>query len=238
MCRQLAEELGCALPASDEFLANPSLAFGDYLIGLPSESVVLIDELDMLAGIGALEEFAMILRGVYSRRLISTGLTIPKTAIILASVRPPSRWIHNDFASPLNIGRHVQTAPFNRSQSESLARVLLPSLSGVDAAKLHEIVGGQPYLLQSALYWLHSFDGGIDGLEREMASPAGPFRHYASMLRGALSPAQRDQITLTGLAGANSELLIRLEEVGAIRWTSTGPEWLGTLHSAIFASDP
>lgn len=227
MCRKLADMLGLAAPDASRFLQSPAQALSRYLANLPDNSAIFLDELDMLVGIGALEDFAMILRGVYTERFVHSMK--PAVAILISSLRSPARFIQNKFASPFNLGDHVRLSEFERRQSESLIRAVFPSLPTADADELHNLVGGHPCLLQAALSWLckdHSFQD----LIQQATSNDGPFGMFLQYLPHSLSPKQKQALSRGNFGILDSETLDHLEAIGAVRQGQAGPQWLGRLY--------
>ena len=139
--------------------------------------------------------------------------------------------------SPFHVGNHLRLGAFNRQEADSLIRRGLPALSVRDADSLFELLGGQPFLLQAALYWLAE-GRTVDDLAQVATNFDGPFGAYLEFLGHSLSDEGRRalllaQSELSTLTNAQRTLL---EEVGILRETRTGHEWASALHKEAFGS--
>ena len=94
--------------------------------------------------------------------------------------------------SPFNIGLSVQLPVLTFEQVKTLVeRYDLPFEKGVDAEllqDLYELVGGHPYLIQLALYWLSERDGTLGAILEDAHTQSGIYsnhlrRHWEVMQR-------------------------------------------------------
>lgn len=229
---RLSEELDAQEPDAKSFLRAPGRAFLDFLDGLVGSSVILIDEYDMLRGLGILEEFSTVLRAFQSQKAWKNA---EPAGILIASWLPPYRFIENTMASPFNIGNHVRLGAFDRREAESMIRRVIPAMPVRDADSLFEFVGGQPFLLGSALYWLTQ-GRAVDELARVATRSDGPFGTYLQSLGHSVSEDVRRALERDELSKLAPSELAHLEEVGILRRLRSGYEWAGGLHKAAFGN--
>ncbi len=129
--------------------------------------------------------------------------------------------------SPFNVGLPLDLPLFNLAQISGLAeRYDLHTLAMGDVGTLQpllNLVGGHPYLLQLAFYWLRSGHLSLSQLLQNAASNQGIFREYLRCLERAL---QRDdalmdafyQVVLTaGPVCLDPTVAERLESLGLIQ---------------------
>jgi AAA-like domain len=78
--------------------------------------------------------------------------------------------------SPFNVGVPIELDGFNLEQTSQLAQsYALDSLSDADLNELNHLVGGNPYYLQLAFYWLRH-DLPMEKLLKEAATESGIYR--------------------------------------------------------------
>ena len=144
--------------------------------------------------------------------------------------------------SPFNIGLPIQLPEFTLFQIEELAsRYELDWQQGNQAQKLMQVIGGQPYLVNIALYHLSQEELNLEQLLAEANTERGIYRHH---LREKLDYLQRN----SGLAAIFSEILTaqtavnlpptvayKLESLGLVELTSEGAIVSRELYSSYFS---
>lgn len=80
--------------------------------------------------------------------------------------------------SPFNIGLPLQLQSFNLAQIQDLAQRHQLSLEVADLETLESFVGGHPYLIRLALYWLHHHPQGLAQLLEQAPTQSGIYSHH------------------------------------------------------------
>ena len=144
--------------------------------------------------------------------------------------------------SPFNIGLPIQLPEFTLEQIKELAtRYGLDWQQGNEAERLMEVIGGQPALVNIALYHLSQEELNLEHLLAEANTERGIYRHH---LREKLDYLQRN----SGLAAIFSEILTaqtavnlpptvayKLESLGLVELTSEGAIVSRELYSSYFS---
>ncbi|HAJ61397.1 MAG TPA: hypothetical protein DCP31_20845 [Cyanobacteria bacterium UBA8543] len=132
--------------------------------------------------------------------------------------------------SPFNVGLSVGLPPFNSEQVQDLAqRHGLDWIDGSETQQLMAMVGGHPYLVSVALYYLHREKIALKELLQGAPTPTGIYSHH---LRGYLAML-KDQ---PQLASALQQVVmadesVRLEAIAAYKLESMGLVQLDGNHA-------
>jgi len=131
--------------------------------------------------------------------------------------------------SPFNIGLPINLPEFTHKQIEELAaRYGLNWQQGNQAEKLMEIIGGQPTLINIALYHLSQQELTLEQLLEEASTERGIYRHH---LREKLDDLQKNPDLvlefakiITSKTGLNLSPTVayKLESIGLVKLTSDG----------------
>ena len=93
----------------------------------------------------------------------------------------------NIHQSPFNVGLPITLEPFDEPQAKELAGLYDVSFAQPqDYKRLRALVGGHPYLLSVAFYYLGQGRLPLDQLLAEAPTPAGIFRHHLQAYLDAL----------------------------------------------------
>ncbi|AFY55813.1 hypothetical protein Riv7116_3353 [Rivularia sp. PCC 7116] len=144
--------------------------------------------------------------------------------------------------SPFNIGLPIQLPEFTLEQVEELAtRYELDWQAGNQAQKLIEVIGGQPSLVNIALYHLSQEELTLEQLLEEATTERGIYRHH---LREKLDYLRKN----TNLAAVFSQMLTaqnsvslpptvayKLESIGLIKLTPDGAIISRELYRSYFS---
>jgi len=142
--------------------------------------------------------------------------------------------------SPFNIGLPIELEDFSLEEIQQLAHFY--GLPEQVALPLKELVGGQPYLTQLALYHLYSRQVSLDQLLLEATALNGI---YANHLRRCLSNLQQDpelmdafKQVLANNSQANliPEIVYRLESLGLIKLDAGGVRPSYKLYQQFFSN--
>jgi GGDEF domain-containing protein len=158
-----------------------SIYFADYL--LPSQEnplVLVLNEVDVVLEYPDIaRDFLPLLRSWYEQARYA-GIW-QKLRLVLAyssEILVPSRMTH----SPFSIGLPIKLPPFTQEQIENLAQ-----LHGLDwndqteASCLNAMVGGHPYLVRLALYYLvgkGGLSGNLQQLLQQAPTESGIYHEY------------------------------------------------------------
>ncbi len=127
--------------------------------------------------------------------------------------------------SPFNVGFPIELDPFNLEQASQLAQhYQLDTISESELQELNHLVGGNPYHLQLAFYWLRN-NLPMEQLLREAATESGIYRQdlHRQWDRLQQSPSLlyslREVISNTDLTTLEIITAYRLESLGLIKRT-------------------
>ena len=224
----LSREVGGKKPEAEKFLLTPGTALQECFSQLPANTVIAFDDFDALRGINALEAFSQMLRALWSHCAVDASQRI---SILISSWLPPFRFIESSLVSPFNIGRQVRLENFNRTEAEHLIRQVYPSLSAKDADSLYDLVDGQPWLLQQALYKLAEVPSAKELLQNAITI----FSSYLEFLKVTLGAETRRCLLEQGLDNLALALLGELESVGLIRKKNRRYEYVCRLYEMAFS---
>ena len=123
--------------------------------------------------------------------------------------------------SPFNVGLSIGLPPFNSEQVQDLAqRHGLDWTDGSETQQLMAMVGGHPYLVSVALYYLYRGKMTLEKLLQAAPTPAGIYSHhlrgYLAMLRDEPQLASALQQVVT------ADESVRLEAIAAYKLESMG----------------
>lgn len=193
----LSDELACTSTPDEAWTKrlSPKMNLTQFLetaILQPSPSTVMLlfDEVDTAFPAAALrhELFSMI-RSWHERRPRDVHGHWKKLRLVIAHATEPTLWIEDINQSPFNVGLSRTLKDFDLGQIAELNRRHGAPLADDEAIReLHGLVGGHPFLIRLALYWLVSQGGTIDAVCQAAAEgSSGPFgthlRYYENIFR-------------------------------------------------------
>jgi AAA-like domain len=142
--------------------------------------------------------------------------------------------------SPFNVGVPIELDGFNLEQTTRLAQCYqLDSLNESELNQLNYLVGGNPYHLQLAFYWLRN-DLPIEQLLKEAATESGIYRQdlHRQWNRLQQSPSLlyslRELIKNPDLTTLEMITAYRLESLGLIKRTGNQAEIFSPLYQSYF----
>lgn len=123
--------------------------------------------------------------------------------------------------SPFNVGLSLKLPQFNREQVLSLAqRYELEWQSDEEVEQLMSLIGGHPYLVNIALYFLSQRTIGIEQLLQEAPTPSGI---YSQHLQSYLVLLQKDAQLMSAMYRlVNEDKAIKLDTLLAYKLESMG----------------
>ncbi|MEB3179655.1 MAG: AAA-like domain-containing protein [Nostocaceae cyanobacterium] len=132
--------------------------------------------------------------------------------------------------SPFNIGLSIQLPEFNTEQIQRLAQLhSLDWQSYQNAEKLKAMVGGHPYLVRIALFYISRGEITLENLLQSAPTALGVYQHYLRNLWGILQ-SQPQLLTAIKQVLANQEnlqldpvIVYKLESLGLINLDRNQP---------------
>ncbi|MDR3689194.1 MAG: AAA-like domain-containing protein [Fimbriimonas sp.] len=138
----------------DVFGANMNLDnFVRTLLDESDEPLVwFMDEADKLFGVSFASDFFGLVRSWHNSRATEPGGPWSRFTVVIGYATEAHLFIQDLNQSPFNVGRQIPLQPFNLDQIWDLnGRYGKPLLGLSDAETLHQLVGGQPFLVRRAL---------------------------------------------------------------------------------------
>ena len=232
-CRNAAQQLGVENKLDDYWdeeighKISCKIYFREYLLGSVGSPVVLaLDEVDQLFEHPELvQEFLPMLRAWHEEAMeLKVWQKLRMALAYSTEVYVPLKISQ----SPFNIGLSIQLPVLTLDQVKSLVeRYNLPFEKGVEPGllrDLYDLVGGHPYLVQLALYWLSEREGTLGAILEDAHTQAGIYRNH---LRRHWEVMQRQPQLLEAFSdvlkdpehGAQIDALMayQLERMGLVR---------------------
>jgi GGDEF domain-containing protein len=165
--------------------------FQDYLLASLEEPLILaLNEIDVVLEYPEIaRDFLTLLRSWYEQaKYMSVWQGLRLVMAYSSEILVPLRMMH----SPFNIGLPIKLPPFSLEQVEDLAqRHGLDWCDRTEVNRLMGMVGGHPYLIRLALYYLvgkGGLQGDLEQLLQQAPTESGIFdeylRQYVLFLRG------------------------------------------------------
>ncbi|MEL6552488.1 MAG: AAA-like domain-containing protein [Cyanobacteria bacterium J06621_11] len=186
-CRNTAQQLGVENKLDDYWddeighKISCKIYFREYLLNSVARPVVLaLDEVDQLFDHPDLvQEFLPMLRAWHEEAMeLKVWQKLRMALAYSTEVYVPLKISQ----SPFNIGLSIQLPVLTFDQVKTLVeRYELPFEKGVDTdllRNLYELVGGHPYLVQLALYWLSERDGTLGAILEDAHTQSGIYRNH------------------------------------------------------------
>jgi GGDEF domain-containing protein len=165
--------------------------FQNYLLtSLEQPFILALNEIDVVLEYPEIaRDFLTLLRSCYEQaKYMSVWQGLRLVMAYSSEILVPLRMMH----SPFNIGLPIKLPPFSLEQVEDLAqRHGLDWCDRTEVNRLMEMVGGHPYLIRLALYYLvgkGGLSGDLEQLLQQAPTESGIFdeylRQYVLFLRG------------------------------------------------------
>lgn len=143
--------------------------------------LLLLDEADRVFGFDYRDDFFATLRFWHNRR--ATHPLWQRFNLILAHSTEPALWIQDINQSPFNVGVKLRLRDFTIEEVNDLnKRYQNPLRTDREIARLHVLVGGQPYLTRQGLYWMASQKTSFAELVKTAIDIGGPFGDHLRRL--------------------------------------------------------
>jgi class 3 adenylate cyclase len=231
LARQLKYQYDFQNEWDDLFGANLNMEnFLRELLDAADEPLIwCMDEVDKLFAAPFASDFFGLVRSWHNSRSTEPFGPWSKLTVLIAYATEAHLFIQDLNQSPFNVGRRLDLEDFNLQQVVDLnGRYGSPLQSYTEAERLHELIGGQPFLARRALDALATgkwdFAGLMDAADRD----DGPFSDH--LKRILVSVSQLPEVTeyvqgvLAGKAtpGTNQSAYYRLLAAGVIRQDRDG----------------
>ncbi len=162
------------------------------LSGSQQKVVFLLDEVDRVFSYDYRNDFFALLRFWTNRRASSEKWE--QFNLMIAHSTDPMLWIDDINQSPFNVGYPISLANFNDEQFKQLADRYRLNLNLEELQKIHQLIGGHPFLARKALYILTTDKISFDQLEDQAIRQDGPFgdhlRRKSRILSGQAAVAE------------------------------------------------
>lgn len=183
-----------------------------------------MDEVDKLFTAPFASDFFGLVRSWHNSRSTEPFGPWGKLTVLIAYATEAHLFIQDLNQSPFNVGRRLDLEDFNLQQFVDLnGRYGSPLQSYAEAERLHELIGGQPFLSRRALDTLATGKWDFAGLMTTAHRDDGPFSDHLKRILVSVSrlPEVTDYIrnVLSGKAtlGSNQNAYYRLLAAGVIR---------------------
>lgn len=208
---------------------SPNTNFSRYVravLGAHPHVVWGLDEVDRLVGLDYASDVFGLFRSWHNRRALDPGAPWGRLTLAIAYATEAHLLIADPNQSPFNVGVRVALEDFDAREALELnARHGSPLGHPGDLARLMALAGGNPYLLQCALYEL-ARGGSLERLEEDARSETGPLGEHLRRLRSLLDkdPAlgQALRAVLIGEACPDRDRFYRLRSAGLIAGATPG----------------
>jgi hypothetical protein len=189
------------------------------LQGARSPVVMVMDEVDRVFGRPYQDDFFALLRSWHDRRAFDPHWT--KLNLVLSYSTDPRQAITDLNQSPFNVGIKVQLGDFSFDEVWELnRRYECPLTRKNQLTLLMDLISGNPYLAQQALYALASRTHTLPDLLRTDNADAGPFadhlQHYQRLLVTEPTLRQGMQDVLRHGGCPDYGVFLRLRALGLI----------------------
>jgi len=164
-----------------------------------SDVVLALDEVDRLFNYDYASEVFGLFRSWHNLRALDPGGPWNRLTLAMAYATEAHLFITDLNQSPFNVGTRLTLDDFVIEQVAELnGRYGQPLRQQSEVARLHNLVGGHPYLTQRGLFEIASGASTLDALETSGESEDGPFGDHLSRMLVSL---EQDEELLRELRG-------------------------------------
>lgn len=180
--------------------------------------LLAIDEADLLLQSPWRSDFFGMLRAWHGLRSTSPQKW-GRLRLAMVISTEPALLIDSLIQSPFNVGRTIDVEDFTLAEVRAANMAHGSPLGETELVKLHQLVGGQPYLCRKALYLMCQRRYSFTALEAEADSEGGPFGDHlrAHLIRLGRRPEVRAALYAALSTGkCPEEMRLRLMAAGLI----------------------
>ena len=208
----------------DIFGANLNLEnfLRDLLEAAEAPLVWFMDEVDKLFSAPFASDFFGLVRSWHNSRSTEPDGPWNKLTVVIAYATEAHLFIQDLNQSPFNVGRRLELEDFNLQQVVDLnGRYGGPLKTYSEVEELHELLGGQPYLIRRALDALATGKASFTSLMEQADQEEGPFGDHLKRMLASVSRLpevlEYVQTVLSGAAAAHQEAYYRLHAAGVLQ---------------------
>ncbi len=151
-----------------------------------SPVVLALDDVDRLYGRKYAEDFYTMLRGWHER----IERPFHAFSLALSISTDPSLLITSPYRSPFNVTDPLRLSPFGEDGCAELNRSHHGVLAEQNIPRIHDLLGGHPYLTRLSLYRMREEGMSFDDLDEMADHDRGPFGDHLRALLGLLTDGQ------------------------------------------------
>ncbi len=212
---------------TEEFWARPigntqrcTRYLSKYLLKEVDAPLVLaMDEVETVFDTSFRSDFFAMLRSWHNDRAFKQSFR--RLDLVLVTSTEPYQLIENLNQSPFNVGETIQLEDFNLEQLKQLNEVHGQPFRESELEQLHALLGGHPYLVRRALYWVASQRMTVEALFREALEDRGPFgdhlRYHLFRMRGKTDLIEGLRDVISGAGHIDEMIFFRLRGAGLVR---------------------
>jgi len=221
----ISDSLDLEAPGAGHWERNPNAAFEAFWIAalahLPQSVLWAVDEFDRLFTSPLGTEVCGLLRSWHNARALDPALPWHRLTIAIAYATEAHLFIDDLNQSPFNVGTRLTLHDFTLAELAELnSRYGCPLTESSEVQQLHELLGGQPYLVRCALNEMASRQRRLEWVEHMAHEEESVFGEHLRRLLYSVSrdPAVTDAVRglLTARAAPAKDLFYRLRSAGVI----------------------
>lgn len=192
MGAEISLRLGLAPPEPTwSSMLGPSMAFAHYLelevlANIHACLVLGLDEVDRLLQYKYANDIFGLFRSWHNRRALDAGGPWCRFTLALAYATEPHLFIRDLNQSPFNIGTRLTLSDFDYLEAAELNRRYDSVLSDSDLENYCKVLGGHPYLFNSALYAKKHNGVDLEALVARAERNEGPFGEHLNRMLNLL----------------------------------------------------
>lgn len=189
---EISIRLGLAPPNPTwSSMLGPSMAFAhflefDVLAKIDLCLVLGLDEVDRVQHYKYANDIFGLFRSWHNHRALDAGGPWSRLTLALAYATEPHLFIRDLNQSPFNVGTRLTLNDFNELEAAELNRRYGSVVSDSDLQRYCRVLGGHPYLLNSALYAKRHDGVDLEELVAQAERNEGPFGEHLNRMLNLL----------------------------------------------------
>jgi len=221
----VADQLDVEVPDPERWQRNPNVMFERFwteaLKGLQRPVLWAMDEFDRMFTSSFGGEVCGLLRSWHNARALDPSLPWRFLTVAIAYATEAHLFINDLNQSPFNVGTRLTLCDFSDAEAEELnERYGRPLQGRADIQRLHQLLGGHPYLLRCGMNEMAAKNQGSDLIEELVEEEESVFGEH---LRRLLYAVGRDPVVTEALRGLlfqqnppRTEIFYRLRSAGVL----------------------
>jgi hypothetical protein len=221
----IADQLDVELPDPERWQRNPNVVFEGFWTGalktMQCPVLWAVDEFDRLFTSSFGGEVCGLLRSWHNARALDPSLPWRFLTVAIAYATEAHLFINDLNQSPFNVGTRLTLSDLSDAEAEELNERYGRPLAGIaDILRLHQLLGGHPYLLRCGMNEMTAKGRGMDLIEELVDEEESVFGEH---LRRLLYAVGRDPVVTEALRGLlfqqkppSMESFYRLRSAGVV----------------------